>query len=409
MLCLLICFSSVHAQLQIYNIAPKMTDSRIDTALQDHYAFINRSATPRNRLLVFFPGTGAEPRNYRAFPSLAANLGFHAVGLNYPNDETVNGRCGALSTDLDCYGAIRGETLDGVNRTDKAVVSRTNSIENRLIKLLQHLHRQYPQDNWTQYLERAQNGDTVPRWGNLIVAGHSQGGGYAGYIAVVKRVARCIMFCAMDYNGIVRRMANWMTGVKATPIQEFFAMGHERDELVNYATLSGSAWPAYGLTSAANIVNVDNQQQPSAPARFFSTNLESAVLGSLVVVGPRHNAPVVDVNSPTQNGRYIFEPTWGYMLTAPSLATSIHQSSDAPTDDEEIHISPNPASHLLSVQGAKGSSELVLMNIFGQTILRQNIEKFPYTVDVSSLPSGIYLLSIRSATMNFTKLIHIQQ
>lgn len=380
------------AQLQTYNIAPKTTDSRIDTALNDHYAFINRTVTPRNRLVVFFPGTGAEPKNYRVFPSLAANLGFHAIGLMYPNDETVNGRCGALSADLDCAGDIRGEVLDGVNRTDKVAISRANSIENRLVKLLQHLQRQYPQDKWSQYIEQDANGDSVPRWSSIVVAGHSQGGGYAGYIAVVKRVARSIMFCAMDYNGFVRRLANWMTGTKRTPQSEFFAMGHERDELVSYATLSGVAWPAYGITAAGAIVNADRTQVPYPQTRSFSTDKESAALGSLVVVAPRHNTPVVDVNTPLENGKYIFQPVWEYMLTAPSLTTSVQ----AVGDDAGIILSPNPASGLVSVHGVDGRLELVVMNMLGQVMMTSRSEQSPVTLDVSLLPVGVYAVSIRA-------------
>ena len=394
------------AQVQIYPVAPKTTDNRIDTALQDHYAFVNRSVTTLNRLVIFFPGTGAEPRNYRVFPTVAANLGFHAIGLMYPNDETVNGRCGALSADLDCYGAIRGETLDGINRTDKAVVSLANSIENRCVKLLQYLHRQYPQDNWAQYLERTATGDTVPRWGNIIVAGHSQGGGYAGYIAVTKRVARCIMFGAMDYNVPARRMANWMTGAKATPQGEFFAMGHIRDELVNYETLSGMAWTAYGIPAAGAIVNADSVRLPIPQTRSFSTNRESPVLGSLVVVAPRHNVPVVDVNTPLETGRYVFQPVWEYMLTAPTLTTSIHE----PLEEQAFSISPNPASNLLIVQGAEGAAELVLLNMLGQPLLQQSVATFPATIDVSSLPSGCYVLTVQTrAGERFTRQVRVMR
>jgi len=408
--------NSVIAQVQTWAVAPRTTDSRIDIALEDHYAFLNRNVTPRNRLLVFFPGTGAEPRNYRVFPTVAANLGFHAVGLMYPNEETVNGRCGALNTDLDCNGAIRGEVLDGIDRSTRATVSRANSIENRLVRLLQHLHRQNPQDNWVQFLERSPNGDTAPRWSSMVVAGHSQGGGFAGYIAAVRRVARSIVFCAMDYNPLVRRLANWMTAAKLTPQEEYFAMGHERDELVPYATLSTLAWAAYGLPSVESIVNVDRTSPPYQQRRFFSTNQESTALGSVITVGPRHNVPVVDVNTPVINGRYVFQPVWEYMLTAPSVATSIRADhiSSPPVPPT---VAPNPASGLVQLQVPEGSLSLTLSNVLGQVVRTEPCPAASSTLsptlsstmflDVSALPVGMYVLTFRTPTSRIDYQLHI--
>ncbi len=378
-------------QVQSYNIAPRTTDSRIDTALDDHFAFINRTATPRGRLVVFFPGTGAIARNYRLFPAVAANLGFHAIGLTYPNDETVNGRCGAANRDLECAGAIRGETLDGIDRTPLATISRANSIENRLVKLLQHLQRLYPQDNWTQYTERAANGDTVPRWGNIVVAGHSQGGGYAGYIAVVKRVARCIMFGAMDYNVATRSMAAWMTGAKTTPQEEFFAMGHLRDELVPYSLLSQEAWTAYGIPAAGATLNADSVRAPFPQTRSFFTNRESTPIGVMLAVTPRHNVPVVDVNTPVEQGRPFFQPVWEYMLTAPALTTSVRT-----VEERKQTIAPNPASNLITLTGEGEISSFTVTNVLGQIVMQIPTQKLPATLDVSSLSQGLYFLRYQS-------------
>lgn len=392
-------------QVQIYNIAPKVTDSRIDSALNDHYAFVNRGVTARNRLVVFFPGTGAEPRSYRAFPTVAANLGFHAVGLMYVNGEQVNSRCGTPSIDLDCYGAVRGEVFDGVDRTIKIAVTRANSIENRLVKLLQYLQRQYPQDNWAQYVERTSNGDTVPRWGNIIVAGHSQGGGFAGYIAVTKQVARSIMFCAIDYNPLARKLANWITGAKVTPQGEFFAMGHLRDELVPYSILSEQAWLAYGLPAAGAIVNADSLRFPIPQTRSFVTNMVSSAIGSLLTGSPFHNTPVVDVNAPTQSGRYVFQPVWEYMLTAPAITTSIQENDIA---KDKITVSPNPSSQLVFVNGLTGFSQLTLRNVLGQIIRTQNTLESSAIVDVSSLPAGLYLLTVQNSGSISTMKISVQ-
>ena len=379
-------------QTQVTAIAPKITDSRIDTALNDHYVFINRSVRARNQLVVFFPGTGGEPRNYRAFPTVAANLGFPAIGLMYPNEVTVNGRCGGANSDLQCAGDVRGEFLDGIDRTPLVGVSRANTIENRLVKLLQYLQRQNPQDNWAQFIERRTTGDSVPRWSSIIVAGHSQGGGYAGYIATQRRVARSIMFCALDYNVEQRSLSAWVTGAKATPQADFFAMGHERDELVPYAALSGPMWSAFGIPSAGAVVNVDAVKPPYPQTRSFSTALASAPLGVLLTISPLHNTPVVDVNVPLEGGRYVYQPVWEYMLTAPSLTTSVQSLQTAIT----VKIFPNPGRDRITISGIEGASELVVMNMFGQMLFRQIISTPSASLDVSALPQGAYFCRLTS-------------
>ena len=390
-------------QTQVSAIAPKLTDSRIDIALNDHYVFINRSVRTRNQLVVFLPGTGGEPRNYRAFPTVAANLGFHAVGLMYPNEIAVNSRCSTMNNDLNCAGNVRGEYLDGIDRTPVVTVSRANSIENRLVKLLQYLHRQNPQDNWAQYIEGNAAGDSVPRWSSIIVAGHSQGGGYAGYIATQRRVARSIMFCALDYNEALRSLSAWVTGAKATPQADFFAMAHERDELVPYAALSGPMWSAFGIPSAGAVVNVDAVKPPYPQTRSFSTALASAPLGVLLTISPLHNTPVVDVNVPLEGGRYVYQPVWEYMLTAPSLTTSVQSVQTGMT----VNIFPNPVRDRITISGIEGVSNLVITNTLGQVMLTQKNELPPTTFDVSSLPSGMYLLHLRTNNTHLTKAIQV--
>jgi dienelactone hydrolase len=59
----------------------------------------------------------------------------------------------------------------------------------RLTRLLQHLARTDAAGRWDQYL----NGD-APRWERLVLAGQSQGGGMAAFIAQTRRVAGVIMF-----------------------------------------------------------------------------------------------------------------------------------------------------------------------------------------------------------------------
>ncbi|MGH9848153.1 MAG: hypothetical protein ACREEM_56440, partial [Blastocatellia bacterium] len=105
----------VYAQRQTWLIPPKDTDPQIDTDPESHYVALNKSTPPKNQLFLFFPGTGGTPFFYRQLSNTAADLGFHVISLNYPNDQSVNfDLCVGPNADLDCYAKARLEIKDGV-------------------------------------------------------------------------------------------------------------------------------------------------------------------------------------------------------------------------------------------------------------------------------------------------------
>lgn len=103
--------------------------------------------TPKEQLFVFFPGSGAVPMQYQLLLREAAHLGYYSVGLNYPNSISVGKLC-KRERDPDCYGAVRQEVFSGQDATALVDVSRSNSITNRLTKLLDYLHDQQPTAGW---------------------------------------------------------------------------------------------------------------------------------------------------------------------------------------------------------------------------------------------------------------------
>lgn len=305
------------AQRQSVLIAPQTTDANITNNLNNHYVSINRAVAPKNQLFVFFPGTGGVAFNYLEVNNTAADLGFHAVNLTYPNNEAVNDLCGAPNTNLDCYGNVRLETKDGTDRTSLVSVSRPNSIENRLIKLLIYLRNQAPNDNWGQFLIN----DSTVNWSKIIISGHSQGGGHAGIIGRFHAVVRVVMFAAMDFNGPTNSPANWISVPASTPNastpDKFWAFSHTRDEQVNYTLLSNRIWTAYGMNSFGAIVNIDSSAPPFNNTHSLTSNLECDNF---------HGCIVADARLVRQNGVPIFKPVWEYLLsntTAPLSVNSI--------------------------------------------------------------------------------------
>lgn len=301
--------TSVLSQTQSIFVNPQTTDPQIDTFLSPHFVARNPSTTPRNQLLVFFPGTGGTPVAYRTFVTLAADMGYHAIGLNYVNGEAVNELCGPM-LDLNCYGNFRLEILDGTDRSNLVSVNRANSIENRLMRLLIYMQQINPAANWAQFLD-GQNGI---RWDKLVVAGHSQGGGHAGIIGKNHRVARVIMFAAMDFSGALNSVANWIVAAGVTPNADFYGFSHQQDEEVNYTLLSTRAWTAYGMNAFGAPVNVDNSAPPYSNTHSLNSNFPTIPSGSNY-----HGAVVVDTRFPVDiNGVSIYEPVWRYLLNTNS-------------------------------------------------------------------------------------------
>lgn len=335
----------VRAQRQSFLIAPQTTDAKVTTNLNNHYVSINRNVALKNQLFLFFPGTGGVAVNCREINDTAADLGFHAINLTYPNDEAINSLCGGQNTNLDCYANVRLEVKDGTDRTTLVNVSRPNSVENRLIKLLIHLRNQFPNDNWGQFLID----DATINWSKIVVSGHSQGGGHAGIIGRYHAVVRVVMFAAMDFNGATNSPANWIAVPNATPnassLGKFWGFSHQQDELVNFKTLSTHIWPAYGMPPSGPIANVDATNPPYAGTHSLTSGRTCKNF---------HGCVVVDARLVRENGIPVYKPVWEYLLsnTVSPLNLSSIQFSRAGQAVDRPPVGISTKYYRISVEGA---------------------------------------------------------
>jgi dienelactone hydrolase len=72
-----------------------------------------------------------------------------------------------------------------------------------------------------------------------------------------------------------------------------------------------------------------------------------------------------------------------------------------------VKIFPNPASNLVFVQGMEGASMITLTNVLGQTVMTLSDGQLPTLLNVSSLPSGIYVLRMQAQNKYFTQTIQV--
>jgi S-formylglutathione hydrolase FrmB len=274
--------------LTVTTVLPRSTDACITQALDSHFVVRAPAVAPVGRLLVFLPGTGAVPQNYQLILAQAALAGYHAIGLTYPNAQAVGVLCAAQA--VSCYGATRLEILTGESASSVVDVARSNSIENRLVKLLAFMQTAEPAGNWRQFL----NTDSTMAWSQVAVSGHSQGGGHALFIAQRHAVYRGSTYAsAGDLLPNSATPAPWVTQPYATPTSRLAGFISTADELVA-PTPTLATWASIGLAGAA--VNVDVIPAPYGTGQRFVTS--AAPANPLVAIGPNHNVVVVDANTP---------------------------------------------------------------------------------------------------------------
>lgn len=83
-------------------------------------------------------------------------------------------------------------------------------------------------------------------------------------------------------------------------------------------------------------------------------------------------------------------------------------------ENAAVRVFPNPAGNVLSVASdvlSMGNAEITMINIFGETVLEVNMGNSTRisTIDVSSLPEGVYFVEVKSPENNFIKKIVIKR
>ena len=279
-------------------IAPSATDSSIADDGQEHLVYYDPKTSLAGKLFVFFAGSGGAPESYKLVCQTAVARGYHAIGLAYPNDASINFDICPGSADPNCQENVRLETLDGTDRTPLVDVNRANSIENRLIQVLSYLAVQRPGEGWDAFLASGQ-----PRWDRMAFAGHSQGGGFAAMVGKVHLVSRVAMFSSTE-------PAPWTTEPLATPPERYFGFAHEREDSFIGITAS---WK--NLRIPGSLTRVDGDTPPFGGSHQLTT--VAMPVGPLSRGEPNwHGCGVVDIHTPLQaDGRTPqFQDVWGFMI-----------------------------------------------------------------------------------------------
>jgi pimeloyl-ACP methyl ester carboxylesterase len=263
----------------------------------DNYA---ARSSPNSPLLLFLPATGHHPSQYRDFLSTARDAGYHVLALDYWNNgKSVARTCGMNS---DCYTEVQRNRLDGSDPSRFSSVNPANSIVTRLRDSLLHLQRVDASGNWQQFV----HGHTID-WQNIVVAGHSQGGGEAAFISHLHPVRGVLMFSSPveSDHGI---NASWMASAGATPPSRMYGLDDSGDMFSSRVIAS---WNALGMGAFGSVADVD--------AGVPSTSHE---LVSHLDLGTPEQAHLRDITDdvPLVQGKPVYAAVWRWMLARPLQA-----------------------------------------------------------------------------------------
>src|SRR5213594_2529475 len=211
----------------LHQVPPASTDNNIDKWLSDHFVWLYPGAERGEKLFVHLPG-GANPiqvpASFQFLAREAARLGYHVIVLTYPNqDRGIELLCGGNPA---CEENVRLDIIDGGDRSFPVVdVSRANSIDNRLTKLLERLTLDHPEEGWSQFLN-----DGEPNWSQIVLSGFSFGGSEAAMLAKLHRVNRVTLFAApRDPDATAPGLPPPWVALGETPSERYYGLVHQRD------------------------------------------------------------------------------------------------------------------------------------------------------------------------------------
>lgn len=204
-------------------ISPHLTDARLAEEEAPHLLIHDREAESP-ALLVWLPGTNGHPSTGpQRFFDVAVQQGYRLLALSYRTSPAVSQVCVGprLRNHRDCAEQFRQQRVWGDHETSLIPDRAEDAIVSRLLKLLQHLAATDPAGQWAQYLDGAE-----PRWDRIVLAGQSQGGGMAAFLAQTRSVAGVLMFSGGWDHGRNGKIASWYGRESRTPPQRWQATFH---------------------------------------------------------------------------------------------------------------------------------------------------------------------------------------
>lgn len=383
--CILLSVSAV-GQTVIKKVKPSDTDPLITTFNTDsNYVYLNTSVVAKNILVIHLPGSFGEPKRATLFGTLAADLGFHSIGLMYPNAPTVGSFC-TSSSDANCFENVRREIVEGNDFSASIAINANECILNRVKKLIIYLDNNFPAENWGQYLDANNNID----YSKIIFSGHSQGGGHAALIAKYYPIKRAICFSSpKDWSNFFDTPPIWLSnGTWVTSPSNIYCFNHILDEHTRQLEI----WDSLGIDNHGMPINVDINPSPYSNTRQLTTSYS-------VSPGDEHASTIQDNKTPKLSGIPVFTPIWTYMLTD-NLTTGL--SDNLLENNSNLQLIPNPTNGNVNVELEDENYLIKVYDQTGKRVIEQNSTIGNIQINLTSFNSGLYFIQITGDNKVYT-------
>lgn len=273
-------------QLHEFSFTPKDADDAATQANATQLAYLDTTAPLQGRLVVYLHGAGQPSTcGSAAHGKLLAAMGFHVISPCYVSDYGV-GNCG------DDIGGCRLEAFEGVDHHPFIDIPPEDSIETRVVKMLEHLQSLHPGGDWQFFVE-----DGAPRWSSIVISGISHGASTSGVIGIHRAVDRVVML-----SGPLDSNQAWLKQPPLTPLDRFFGFTHTGDSqhpghLQSFADMMLPGEP----------VVVDGMAPPYGDSHRLVTS---------AATGDGHGATQAGGPSPKDGDLFVYEPVWRLMYGA---------------------------------------------------------------------------------------------
>jgi hypothetical protein len=303
-----------------HEIAPNLTDPAVNIALDPHVAWLASPGHRNGRLFLFLASSRVPPSVSQIVQQEAARLGYHVIGLSYPNTPGLASFCPVSANPDACYNDVRLQIITGSPSTSFVAVNQANSIDNRLVKLLTHLDATYPDEGWSQFLDD----EGAIKWRKIAVGGHSQGAGHSAMIAKLRLVDRVVLLSGIT-DGVGGVAAQWVTPGE-TPPERYYVLVHARD--AQFLPYDIANWTALGLpTFGAPLAPESNDPAYGGTHTFITDILPQT--GNYTAPNPHASTGVDFAVRLDENGVPLLRPVWQYMLGyCPSGSRAASQTGD---------------------------------------------------------------------------------
>ncbi len=214
-------------QYKIVRVKPGSTNPAIHTWDTAHIIYYD-PAIKSNKILLWLTGTGGTTKNIPVeFFKTALGQGYRIIALSFISIPAVSQICvgNILDRNVDCAASFRRKRIYGDNDFSLINDEPQDAIIPRFVNLLQWLVQHDAAGNWAQWLNI---NSSKPVWNKIAIAGQSQGGGMAEFIAQHEVLARVISFSGgWDYsNSKEKKIAGWYFNKPATPMDNWYATYH---------------------------------------------------------------------------------------------------------------------------------------------------------------------------------------